>query len=199
MAGGKKAKAKAKAQDARPGHQEETAGTERNRRGATRKTGEAGQKSEAGQSGERAATPGKKGQSGERAATPEKTGQSGNRAAKPGKGAGPGSTAKVPRAVYEAELLRLQTELVKLQEWVRAEGARLVVVFEGRDAAGKGSTIKRVTEYLNPGSPGSRRSRSPPNANAPSGTSSAMRSTCRPPVRSCSSTGPGTTAPVSST
>jgi polyphosphate kinase 2 (PPK2 family) len=37
-----------------------------------------------------------------------------------------------------------------LQEWVRVEGARVVVVFEGRDAAGKGSTIKRVTEYLNP-------------------------------------------------
>ncbi|MCB5168304.1 polyphosphate kinase 2 [Streptomyces bambusae] len=59
-------------------------------------------------------------------------------------------TVKLPRAVYEKELLRLQTELVKLQEWVRAEGARLVVVFEGRDAAGKGSTIKRVTEHLNP-------------------------------------------------
>ncbi|MFF0112869.1 polyphosphate kinase 2 [Streptomyces prasinus] len=58
--------------------------------------------------------------------------------------------AKLPRAAYESELLRLQTELVKLQEWVRAEGARLVVVFEGRDAAGKGGTIKRVTEHLNP-------------------------------------------------
>jgi len=44
----------------------------------------------------------------------------------------------------------LQAELVKAQEWVRAEGHRLVVVFEGRDAAGKGSTIKRVTQYLNP-------------------------------------------------
>ncbi|GAA2433693.1 polyphosphate kinase 2 [Streptomyces mauvecolor] len=54
------------------------------------------------------------------------------------------------RAVYERELFRLQTELVKLQEWVRLEGARLVVVFEGRDAAGKGSTIKRVAEHLNP-------------------------------------------------
>jgi polyphosphate kinase 2 len=58
--------------------------------------------------------------------------------------------ARVPRKLYQSELLRLQAELVKLQEWVRAEGARLVVVFEGRDAAGKGSTIKRVTEYLNP-------------------------------------------------
>jgi polyphosphate kinase 2 len=57
---------------------------------------------------------------------------------------------RLPRGLYERELMRLQTELVKLQEWVRAEGARLVVVFEGRDAAGKGGTIKRVTEYLNP-------------------------------------------------
>ncbi|MQY10160.1 Polyphosphate:GDP phosphotransferase [Streptomyces sp. RB5] len=61
-----------------------------------------------------------------------------------------GSGERVPRKAYERELLRLQTELVKLQEWVRAEGARLVVVFEGRDAAGKGGTIKRVAEHLNP-------------------------------------------------
>ncbi|MFF3615489.1 polyphosphate kinase 2 [Streptomyces sp. NPDC002580] len=59
-------------------------------------------------------------------------------------------TAKLPRAVYEQELLRLQAELVKVQEWVRSEGARVVVVFEGRDAAGKGGTIKRVAELLNP-------------------------------------------------
>ena len=57
---------------------------------------------------------------------------------------------RLPRAVYERELFRLQAELVKLQEWVRIEGTRVVVVFEGRDAAGKGSTIKRVTQYLNP-------------------------------------------------
>ena len=57
---------------------------------------------------------------------------------------------QLPRKVYQEELLRLQGELVRLQEWVRSEGARLVVVFEGRDAAGKGGAIKRVTEYLNP-------------------------------------------------
>ncbi|GLY69565.1 polyphosphate kinase 2 [Amycolatopsis taiwanensis] len=57
---------------------------------------------------------------------------------------------KLPRKTYQRELFRLQTELVKLQEWVRAEAQRLIVVFEGRDAAGKGSTIKRLTEYLNP-------------------------------------------------
>ena len=53
-------------------------------------------------------------------------------------------------AAYEAELFRLQAELVMVQEWVRASGARLVIVFEGRDAAGKGGTIKRITQYLNP-------------------------------------------------
>ena len=57
---------------------------------------------------------------------------------------------KLDNAAYEAELFRLQAELVTLQEWVRSSGQRLVVVFEGRDAAGKGSTIKRVTQYLNP-------------------------------------------------
>jgi len=55
---------------------------------------------------------------------------------------------KIPSVVYEAELRRLQAELVKLQEWTRETGARCVVIFEGRDAAGKGGTIKRITEYL---------------------------------------------------
>lgn len=57
---------------------------------------------------------------------------------------------RMPLALYEAELSRLQAELVQMQEWLRQEGARIVVVFEGRDAAGKGSAIKRMTEYLNP-------------------------------------------------
>ncbi len=57
---------------------------------------------------------------------------------------------KISTSVYEAELFRLQTELVKLQEWVRTSRGRLVVIFEGRDAAGKGGTIKRITEYLSP-------------------------------------------------
>jgi polyphosphate kinase 2 len=57
---------------------------------------------------------------------------------------------RLSKDVYERELLRLQTELLKVQNWVRAEGARLVVLFEGRDAAGKGGTIQRVTEHLNP-------------------------------------------------
>jgi polyphosphate kinase 2 len=51
---------------------------------------------------------------------------------------------------YEKELRRLQSELVKLQEWVKHDGLRVVVLFEGRDAAGKGGAIKRITESLNP-------------------------------------------------
>jgi polyphosphate kinase 2 len=57
---------------------------------------------------------------------------------------------RFPKKLYEKELFRLQAKLVTLQEWIRAEDKRLVLVFEGRDAAGKGSTIKRVTQYLNP-------------------------------------------------
>ena len=51
---------------------------------------------------------------------------------------------------YEKTLINLQQELVKLQEWVIQEGKKIVIIFEGRDAAGKGGTIKRVTEHLNP-------------------------------------------------
>src|ERR1700759_1087576 len=61
-----------------------------------------------------------------------------------------GGTPRLPRKLYEDELYRLQGELVRMQGWVRAEGARIVIIFEGRDAAGKGSTIKRVTEDLTP-------------------------------------------------
>jgi polyphosphate kinase len=58
--------------------------------------------------------------------------------------------ARLPKVPYEAELLRLQIQLVEMQEWVKTSGTRLVVVFEGRDAAGKGGTIQRMAEYLNP-------------------------------------------------
>jgi polyphosphate kinase len=57
---------------------------------------------------------------------------------------------KIANDIYIAELFRLQAEFVKLQEWARHTGARIVIVFEGRDAAGKGGTIKRITEYLSP-------------------------------------------------
>jgi polyphosphate kinase 2 len=57
---------------------------------------------------------------------------------------------KLAHDAYEAELRHLQRELVKLQEWVRQEGLRVCVLFEGRDAAGKGGTIKRIVERTNP-------------------------------------------------
>ena len=61
-----------------------------------------------------------------------------------------GERRKLKRDVYEQELARLQAELVKLQYWLKDEGLKVVVVFEGRDAAGKGGVIKRITERLNP-------------------------------------------------
>jgi polyphosphate kinase 2 len=57
---------------------------------------------------------------------------------------------RLDREEYEADLLKLQVELVRLQEWIKHAGLRVAVIFEGRDAAGKGGTIKRITEHLNP-------------------------------------------------
>ncbi len=57
---------------------------------------------------------------------------------------------RIPKAEYEKELVRLQRELVKLQEWVKEQGLRVCVLFEGRDAAGKGGSIKRIAERTNP-------------------------------------------------
>ena len=62
----------------------------------------------------------------------------------------PQKPPKLSKKAYEKELLRLQAELVDMQQWVVETGARLVIVMEGRDAAGKGSAIKRITQYLNP-------------------------------------------------
>ena len=58
--------------------------------------------------------------------------------------------SEIPQKRYDDELLRLQTQLVLMTDWVRQEGKRVVVIFEGRDAAGKGGVIKRITEYLSP-------------------------------------------------
>ncbi|MBZ0266692.1 polyphosphate kinase 2, partial [bacterium] len=57
---------------------------------------------------------------------------------------------KMKRKAYEKELERLHVELVKLQSWIRQRGLKVAVLFEGRDAAGKGGTIKRITQTLNP-------------------------------------------------
>ena len=57
---------------------------------------------------------------------------------------------KMNRKYYKQELTRLQVELVKMQEWIKAKGLKVVVIFEGRDAAGKGGVITRITQRLNP-------------------------------------------------
>src|SRR5512134_3559970 len=67
------------------------------------------------------------------------------------KAAGKGDAGrKLKSKAYDKELRRLQAELCHLQEWVKATGQRIVVVFEGRDAAGKGGTIKAITERVSP-------------------------------------------------
>ncbi len=61
-----------------------------------------------------------------------------------------GKRKKIPRKVFDKELLKLQVELCHLQEWVKKEGERIIIIFEGRDAAGKGGVIKRITERVSP-------------------------------------------------
>jgi polyphosphate kinase 2 (PPK2 family) len=102
-----------------------------------------------------------------------------------------GHTARetIDRRLYFKELIRLQGELVKLQNWVQHHKLKVVVIFEGRDSAGKGGVIKRITQRLNP--------RVCRVASAPSGISSAMCRICRPAAKSCCSTAAGTTAPAS--
>ncbi len=109
-----------------------------------------------------------------------------------------GKVKRIPRATYEAELRRLQAQLVEMQEWVRETGARVVVLFEGRDAAGKGSAIKRITQYLSP--------RTVRVVALPTPTQREttqwyfQRYVAHLPRRGrwCCSTGPGTTGPASS-
>src|SRR5919106_719797 len=57
---------------------------------------------------------------------------------------------KINKKRYEKELSKLHVQLVKLQDWVKHKGLKVVVIFEGRDAAGKGGAIKRITETMNP-------------------------------------------------
>src|SRR5215204_1879118 len=60
------------------------------------------------------------------------------------------ANGKLTRKAYEAELRRLQAELCALQAWVKAKGLRVIIVFEGRDGAGKGGTIRAITERVSP-------------------------------------------------
>ena len=106
---------------------------------------------------------------------------------------------KFDRRMYEKELVRLQVELVKMQEWIKAQGLKVVILFEGRDAAGKGGAIKTITDVpesalLRASSPSARRR----SARRRSGISSATRRICPPPARWCCSIGVGTIARASS-
>ena len=80
----------------------------------------------------------------------EGNGQTPENGQEPATGVPASLPGKLDRKLYEKELARLQVELVKMQYWAKATGFRLIVLFEGRDAAGKGGTIKRITEPLNP-------------------------------------------------
>ena len=60
------------------------------------------------------------------------------------------ANGKLKRKIYEKELHKLQVELCQLQNWVKETGARIIILFEGRDAAGKGGTIKAITELVSP-------------------------------------------------
>jgi len=61
-----------------------------------------------------------------------------------------GGSKKLKRKEYEKHMRKLQVELCRLQDWIKAEGARVIIIFEGRDAAGKGGTIKALTERVSP-------------------------------------------------
>jgi len=100
---------------------------------------------------------------------------------------------RLDKKTYEHSLARLHEELVKLQEWVKQEGLKVVVLFEGLDAAGKGGVIRRSPSRSILGSAGSPPCQPPRTGNAPSGTSSAMPPTCRRQARWYCSIDPGTT------
>jgi polyphosphate kinase 2 (PPK2 family) len=105
-------------------------------------------------------------------------------------------SGKMKRKPYEKELRKLQVELCHVQDWVKAKGLRAIILFEGRDAAGKGGTIKAITERVSPRvfrlvalpAPSDREKRRC--------MFSATSSSFPPPAKSSFSTGAGTTGPA---
>ena len=93
---------------------------------------------------------------------------------------------------------RLQDNWFCCEYWIQKQGLKVVVLFGAAAPPARGGVIKRITGRTSPAPSRSRPCRRPPSGRRPSGTSSAMSSTCRPPARWSSSTGPGTTAPTSS-
>jgi hypothetical protein len=109
------------------------------------------------------------------------------------------SGSKLSKKEYKKELARLQVELVKMQYWAKHTGARIVILFEGRDAAGKGGTIRRITEPLNPRGCRVVALGTPAIAKRPNGTSSAMCCIFRLRVKSSVLIAVGITVPELST
>jgi polyphosphate kinase 2 (PPK2 family) len=107
-------------------------------------------------------------------------------------------TEVLSKSGYGKELRRLQVELGRLQEWIVQEGLKVVVLFEGRDTAGKGGVIRRIAERTNPRVVRTVALGVPSDRERASGTSSATWRTCRRRGRWSSSIAAGTTAPGSS-
>ena len=91
---------------------------------------------------------------------------------------------QMKRKAYEAEMRKLQVKLCHLQEWVKKKGLRVIIAFEGRDAAGKGGTIRALTERISPEYSGSLPCPRPPNGKRASCFSSATSNTFRRPEKS---------------
>lgn len=102
------------------------------------------------------------------------------------------------KSSYRGELKKLQIELVRWQEWIKQTGLKVVVVFEGRDAAGKGGAIKRITQHLNPRTCRVVALGKPPIGRRPNGISSATLHTCQRRERSFYSIVVGTIEQASS-
>jgi len=103
---------------------------------------------------------------------------------------------KMEREEYEVSKQQLQIELLKMQNWVKETGQRLVILCEGRDAAGKGGTIKRMMEHLNPRGARVVALEKPTDEESGQCIFSAISSICPRGVKSSCSTAPGTTVPA---
>ena len=108
------------------------------------------------------------------------------------------ASGKISRKQFEEELAKLQVELTRLQTWVKDKGARVIVVFEGRDTAGKGGVISRITERTSPRVFRHVALPAPPTARRPKSTSNATSRNSQRRARSSSLTARGTIGPGSS-
>lgn len=100
------------------------------------------------------------------------------------------------RKESEAAKQALPIELLKVPNWIKKRGQKVALLFEGHDATGKGGTIKRLMEHLNPRGARVVALKKPTETEHPRGTSRATSNACPPPAKWCSSIAPGTTGPA---